>query len=174
MRVLVAVATRHGATAEIAAEISVGLRHAIPGWAIHVDQLAIDQVASLDQYDAVIIGSAIYGGRWLSPAVDFAAQRKDELRRMPLWLFSSGPVGDLTAPGQPAADQVESIASDTNAIEHRVFGGKIDYHDLDQGEHFAVRVMGIADGDFRDWAAVRAWVATIVERLSPLPTTQTG
>lgn len=166
MRVLVAVASRHGSTAEIAAEISKSLRHANAVEAIDADLRAVEEIATLDGYDAVILGSAIYGGRWLTTAVEFVARHEAELRQLPLWLFSSGPVGGPDAPGQQRAVDVESMARAINAVDYWVFGGKVDRRDLGLSEQLAFRLMRVPDGDFRDWAAVRAWTTEIVERLS--------
>ena len=54
-RVLVAYATKHGATAEIAEAIADELRHA----GHEADCLGAGEVTGLDSYDAAIIGSAV-------------------------------------------------------------------------------------------------------------------
>lgn len=51
-------------------------------------------VTSVEGYDAVVLGSAVYMGHWLELAVKFAETFVDELRRLPVWVFSSGPVGE--------------------------------------------------------------------------------
>ena len=132
---------------------------------IRVDNRAVDDVDSLDGYDAIIIGSAVYGGHWLAPAVEFATRHEQELRRMPLWLFSSGPLGQPSAPADEPTSDVASIARATNAVEHRMFGGRIDQGELRPTERAVVRTMGFPEGDFRDWAAVRAWVEQVVDQL---------
>ena len=165
MRVLVAVASRHGSTAEIASEISKNLRRYGDGVTIRVDNRAVDDIDSLDGYDAIIIGSAIYGGHWLAPAVEFATRHEEELRRRPLWLFSSGPLGEPDSRAQAPTSDVVSITRATDAIEHRMFGGRIDRGELGPAEQAVVRTMGFLDGDFRDWAAVRAWVERVVDQL---------
>jgi menaquinone-dependent protoporphyrinogen oxidase len=45
-------------------------------------------------FDAVVLGSAVYAGRWLDPARQYAALYADVLRARPVWLFSSGPIGN--------------------------------------------------------------------------------
>jgi menaquinone-dependent protoporphyrinogen IX oxidase len=56
-RVLVSAASRHGATAEIAQAIG----QALSGQGLTVAVIPPGDVGSLDGYDAVIIGSAVYG-----------------------------------------------------------------------------------------------------------------
>ena len=89
MHVLVTAASRHDATREIAEAIADGLNRR----GVDAEARPVDQVTSLDGFDAAVIGSAIYMGRWLQTARLFAAQHATALAAMPVWLFSSGPVG---------------------------------------------------------------------------------
>ena len=59
-RVLVAYGSRHGSTAEIAEAIAATLREA----GLAVDCRKAGEVDSLDGYDAVVLGSAVYMRRW--------------------------------------------------------------------------------------------------------------
>ena len=89
MRVLVTAASRHGSTAEIATIIAGILQTS------DIDAASIppEAVASVVDYDAVIIGSAVYAGQWLEPARAFVARHIDDLATRPVFLFSSGPLG---------------------------------------------------------------------------------
>lgn len=69
-RVLVAYATRHGATKEIAEALAGALRRD----GHPVDLRAADHVETLDPYDAAVLGSAVYYGHWLDPARDLATR----------------------------------------------------------------------------------------------------
>ena len=90
MKVLVTAASAHGSTAAIAR--AIGNELTAQGFA--VTALPPEQVRSIEEYDAIILGSAVYTGHWLKPANDFAAMFSEELAAKPVWLFSSGPVGD--------------------------------------------------------------------------------
>ncbi|MGH3734472.1 MAG: 2-oxoacid:acceptor oxidoreductase family protein [Micromonosporaceae bacterium] len=81
MRILVTVASRHGATTEIAERIGDQLRDALGQHdsAIRVEVRAADQPSQVDDYDAVVLGSAVYLGRWLEEARRFAKTHTDEL-----------------------------------------------------------------------------------------------
>ena len=64
MRVLVTSATKHGATGEIAQAIADTLRDQ----GLDPTVLEPEQVDTVDGYDAVVLGSAVYAGHWLKPA----------------------------------------------------------------------------------------------------------
>jgi len=164
MRVLVAVASRHGSTVEIAKKIADVLTAA----RIEAIVRLPDEVVSVEPYDAVILGSGVYAGRWLGSARQFVDREAEGLSRRPVWLFSSGPVGD---PAKPAAEpvDVEAIRKRTNARGHRVFNGKLDRQELGFGERAIVLAVHAAEGDFRSWEAVESWAADIAATLQATP-----
>ena len=160
MRVLVSVASRHGSTAEIADRIGEVLKAA----GIDADVRPPDQVASVAHYDGVILGSGVYAGRWLGPAKQLAERESADLKSRRVWLFSSGPVGD---PAKPAADpvDVDVVRKWTDAIDHRVFAGKLDRQELGFGERAIVLAVHAAEGDFRPWGDVTDWAEGIARTL---------
>lgn len=160
MRVLVAVASRHGSTAEIARKIGEVLASA----GIETDVRMPDDVESVATYDGVVLGSGVYAGRWLGAARAFVDREAAALASRPVWLFSSGPVGD---PARPAAEpvDVDAIRKRTNALDHRVFNGKLDRQALGFGERAIVLAVHAAEGDFRSWEAVTGWAAEIAATL---------
>ena len=92
MKVLVSAASKHGATAEIGDRIAAALRDALPA-GTDVDVVAAENVTTVDGYEAVVLGSAVYMGRWLDSARRLAETHAAELSTRPVWLFSSGPTG---------------------------------------------------------------------------------
>ncbi|WIY00449.1 flavodoxin domain-containing protein [Amycolatopsis mongoliensis] len=158
MKVLVAVATRHGATREIAENVANAVGSALTeaGAASLVEVRDAGLVHSVEGFDAVIIGSAVYMGHWLEPARKLAESFSDELRRVPVWLFSSGPIGEQHKPAE-APVVVEDLVRRLGARGHRLFGGKIDRHALHFPERAVVTALRVADGDNRDWPSIRAW-----------------
>ena len=162
VRVLVTAASRHGATIEIAQEIGRVLREAGLG----VDVEPIEDIEGVARYDGVIVGSAVYVGRWLPAAVDFVKAHRAELAERPVWLFSSGPIGSPepkpTTPPQDVADLAASI----EARDHSIFPGKIDRNRLSFGERTIVRVVRAPEGDYREWATIDAWAADIAGQLT--------
>ncbi len=164
MRVLVSAASRHGSTEEIAQELGKFLREGLP--TARVEVIPLDQVDSVDRYDAVVLGSAVYMGRWLEAAPQQVAAHAAALAGRQVWLFSSGPVGDPPKPEEEPVDVAE-LTRLTGARLHHVFPGRIDKGQLGLAERMVVRALYAPAGDFRDWPAVRAWAAEIAAVLQP-------
>ena len=135
MTVLVAAASKYGATAEIAEAIGRALRES----GVSADVRPVEQVGDLSGYTGVVLGSAVYLGRWLEPARRFVEEHADELAARPTWLFSSGPVGDPPKPEAGQAVQIEPLMAKTKARDHRLFAGKIDKGKLGFGERADAR-----------------------------------
>jgi menaquinone-dependent protoporphyrinogen oxidase len=165
MTVLVAAASKHEGTMGIAEAIAAELRMVGYG----ADVARIDDALRADRYDAVILGSAVYMGKWLPEALNFVNRNERTLREKPVWLFSSGPLGwDNPVPADGPAVAADLIAR-TGARDHRVFVGKLNKHELGFMERLAVRAVKAPDGDFRDWTAIRAWAQGIGLALAPRP-----
>lgn len=161
MKVLTAYASRHGSTREIAAAIAGELRNA----GHDVDFQDVANVTSLAGYDAVVVGSAVYIGKWLAEASAFVEKFESALTPLPVWLFSSGPLGAETPhpPGDP--EGIPELVNELGARDHQVFVGKLDKDDLGIGERVIVRMVKAPEGDFRDWDAIRAWAREIAASL---------
>ena len=88
MKVLVAYASKYGATAEIAEKIGQVLRQS----GLQVDVSPVKSANDLKSYDAVILGSAAYMFQWRPDAVSFLKKNQNLLAERPIWLFYSGPL----------------------------------------------------------------------------------
>lgn len=160
MKVLVSAASRHGASFEIAEAISATLA----GAGFQTAVLPPDAVTSLDGYDAVILGSSIYVGHWMDPAVNLIERFSREITAVPVWLFSSGPVGhEPRAEDDPA--NLADLVAQTGARGHRVFAGQVDRSRLGLGEKVLLTAVRAPEGDFRPWEEIRAWAAEIATAL---------
>jgi menaquinone-dependent protoporphyrinogen oxidase len=160
MKVLVTAATRHGSTEEIAALIARVLR--LRG--MDTAELRPADVEDVSSYDAIVLGSAVYAGRWLAPATSLVSRFQRQLVDRPVWLFSSGPVGSPLTPAQ--ALDASDVVTATGAIEHRLFAGKLDKSELGRLERAMVRMVRAPDGDYRDFGEVSHWAADIANALS--------
>jgi menaquinone-dependent protoporphyrinogen oxidase len=173
-RVLVVVASRHGATADIAAALAGSIADSDAGRAAGLSAVHFpaDQRPDPSPYDAVVIGSAVYAGRWLEPAREYMTQHADVLRTRQVWLFSSGPIGEPPFPPDEAYD-VAVLTSLTGAKGHRTFPGRLDKNRLSFGERAMVTAMRAPVGDFRNWDAVRRWGGEIAGQIAGIgkPTT---
>lgn len=174
MKVLVVYASRHGATEEIAQRIATGLTDA----GLDAAALAAAEARSVDDYDAFVVGSAVYMFHWMKEAVRFVKRHRETLAARPVWLFSSGPLGtdlvddegkDVLEEAEPKdLDELEAMA---HPREHRVFFGAWDPEAPAKGmaERFLKAMPASREslpaGDFRDWPAIDAWAAAIASEL---------
>jgi menaquinone-dependent protoporphyrinogen oxidase len=174
MRVLVAYASRTGFTKGIAEFIGEKLR----GRGVQVDVHPIDSVKNLEDYDAFVIGSAVYMFHWLKEAKSFVSKNRALLCTRPVWLFSSGPVGtkatdtqgrDLREVSGPR--EIDELREATRPHDHRVFFGGLDGTRLKGAMGFMYRMVrrgqaareSMPEGDFRDWQEIEAWANGIAE-----------
>jgi len=160
MKVLITVGSKHGATEEIGQAI----RDALAEAGLDAVALPPGQVESLAGYDAVVIGSGIYAGHWVAEAKHFVEEHADELRALPVWAFSSGPLGEPPKPDEDPADGL-AMAERSGAREHRVFAGKLDRAKLGFGERAIVGMVKAPYGDFRDWSTIHQWAEGIAQSL---------
>jgi menaquinone-dependent protoporphyrinogen oxidase len=157
VKVLVSTASRYGATAEIGEAIARGL-------SAHKLDVSIGSpahVASLDGYDAFVLGSAVYMGRWLDDARQLVQRVREERGARPVWLFSSGPVGDRSRKlvQQMGVDRNElaRLIEATGAREHKLFAGTLERRRLNRRQRAALLIMRGMEGDFRDWQDIARW-----------------
>jgi menaquinone-dependent protoporphyrinogen oxidase len=169
MKVLVSAASKHGATAGIAEELGKALDEALQERGIGssgevVDVRPAEEVSSVEDYDAVVLGSAVYAGHWLKPARELTERQANGLAGRQVWLFSSGPIGEPPKPEEEPVDVAE-IMEATGAREHRIFAGKIDRGRLGFAEKAVILALRAPEGDFRDWEAIRQWAEGIADTL---------
>lgn len=165
-RLLVAYASKHGATAEIAERIGEKLRRA----GLSVDVLSADRAGDPAAYAAVVLGSASYIGGWRKAAAKFLRDNERTLAARPVWLFSSGPTGA----GDPAAlmqgwrfpKALQPVADRIQPKEIAIFHGALDAKKLSWFERWIAKNVKAPLGDFRDWEAIESWAAKIYEAMT--------
>jgi menaquinone-dependent protoporphyrinogen oxidase len=160
MSVWVVVASKYGSTHEVAEAIADELRHAA-----EVEVRNTADVTDFEGADAVVLGSAIYGGRWLEPARRLVQERTEQLAARPTWLFSVGPIGDPPKPEEAGPEGISDVLEATKASAHEVFAGRLDFGSLRRVERLIVKALRAPEGDFRDWNAIRSWASRIAEQL---------
>jgi menaquinone-dependent protoporphyrinogen oxidase len=163
MRILVSAASRHGSTAEIAVRIAGTLRAALADDTV-VEVVPAGDVGEPSSYDAFVIGSAVYLGRWLKDARTLVGRIATHPPH-PVWLFSSGPVAAAAGPAEEPAE-IGALVQATHARDHRLFAGRLDRHQLGLGERAVVGAIRAPDSDVRDWDAITAWGTQIAAELS--------
>ena len=187
MTVLVAYASKYGATKGIAERIADKLRQ----MGKVVDVKPAGAVGDIGDYEAFVIGSAVYSGSWLPEAAEFVRSHSATLVVRPVWLFSSGPLGaDVKEPkgqekgtdefpGQikifgskrtihwPLPKEIVEFRSSIGPRDHEMFFGALDHKKLPFAERMAMLAVGGMEGDFRDWGSIDAWAEAIARQLTP-------
>lgn len=158
--VLVAYGTKNGSTAGIADLIVAALQ----ADGLTAKARPAGEVRSVEEYDAVVLGGALYAGRWHRDARRFVRRHSKALLGRPVWLFSSGPLDNSADSGEiPLVAQAATAATRVGAIEHVTFGGRL----TEDASGFIAKSMarnGKA-GDFRNPERIAAWAHTIATQL---------
>ena len=158
MRVLVTYASKHGSTQEVAERIASTLNEQ----GVRAELRPMNQVGVLDGYDGVVIGSAIYIGRWMREATQFVERFRPALAGRRVWLFSSGPLGDTPGVDPP---QIAELKTLLKVVEHRLFAGALRKERLSLLERALAKGVKAPYGDFRDWSQIDSWSASIAHDL---------
>jgi menaquinone-dependent protoporphyrinogen oxidase len=164
-RVLVTYGTKYGGTAEIAEKIGAVLRES----GLQVDVSRAGRAGEVGSYDAVVLGSAVYIGRWRKEAARFLIDNEAMLVGKPVWLFSSGPTGEgdpveLTQ-GWKFPGKLQPIADHIGPRDIALFHGVSDPGKLNFLEKWMLNNVKAPTGDYRDWEAIASWARGIAEAL---------
>jgi menaquinone-dependent protoporphyrinogen oxidase len=162
MSVLVAYASKHGSTEEIAGFIADRLRER----GIEAEPAPAQGVSDLSGVEAVILGSAVYLGSWMKEALEFVDRHLSTLRSIPVWLFSVGPLGTEIQDEEEQPKQLGELREKLRPRDHRLFFGALDRDKLGFGERMMVKAVKAPEGDFRDWDEIGAWADGIATELA--------
>ncbi len=164
-KVLVAYATRMGSTAEIAQAIGDELSQ----YGLRVTVSACADAGGVEQFDAVIVGSGLYIGRWDAAAVDFLDAQAAGLASRPTWLFQSGPCGDGAQDAKtPTPHKILKRTRRLGIDAPVTFGGRLQ-KSTSTGPVSRWLATGALAGDFRNWDDIRAWAADKADQLFRTP-----
>jgi menaquinone-dependent protoporphyrinogen oxidase len=165
IQVLVAYATKYGATVEIAEKIGQVLRQA----GLRTDVLPVGGISDPTPYKAVVLGSAVYLGQWRKEAVKFLQVHEKMLTERQVWLFSSGPTGEgdpveLTK-GWRFPEALQPIVDRIQPRGIAIFHGNVNMKKLNFIEKWMLKNVQTPLGDFRDWEAITSWATAIADVL---------
>ncbi len=158
-RILVAYASQHGSTAGVADAIG----KALADGGAAADVRPMKEVKDLAPYRAVVAGSAIHGGKWLPEAMDFVQAHQGELSRMPTAIFLVClTLASTTSPYRSqVADWQQPVRALVKPMAEGLFAGALSYKNYRLMDGLGMRIFGatikVGEGDYRDWAAIRAW-----------------
>lgn len=159
MRVLITWGSKHGGTTDIAEQIGHVLRER--GHDVHARPA---EVAPPPRgFHAVIIGGGLYANRWAAPARHYLEHHLVQLRHIPTWLFSSGPLDesadtlDLSPPRE-----IRGLMARIGAVDHMTFGGRLEKNVKGLTARALAREHA---GDWRNPDRIRAWAEEIADEL---------
>lgn len=167
-KVLVAYASKHHSTAEIAEAVAAELRDR----GLDVDCADAGDAADASGFDAVVLGSAVYMGRWRREARHYLKHNAQSLSERPFWIFSSGPVGEQAGED---FDENEKWLEPHKVLEqaeaagmrgHVVFGGRVPPDPGNFVERSMLKNTPEEFRDVRDWDEIRAWAASVARELA--------
>ncbi|WP_405521737.1 flavodoxin domain-containing protein [Streptomyces canus] len=159
--VLVAYGTTNGSTARIAEAVAEVLDK--EGLTARARPAA--SVEDLSDYDAVVVGGALYAGHWHKDARRFLRRHRRALAGRPLWLFSSGPLdASATERDIPPVPALRRAMTRLSARGHITFGGCLE--EGAKGRIAGMIVRNGKGGDFRDVTEIEHWAAQVAQELS--------
>ena len=158
-RVLIAYASSHGSTREVADRIGAVLR----ARGLDVSVMPARDVGHLRRLDAVILGGALYTGKLHREARSFLKRHEEDLARRALAVFALGPrtlePADVAA-SRTQLDRALGRFPKLAPLAVEVFGGVIDPSTL----RFPFSRMPASDA--RDWDAIEAWARDVADRFA--------
>ena len=162
-RILVAYASRAGSTGEVAEAIGKAL---CDGDAAVEVRLA-KEVADVSRYRAVVVGSAIYMGRWMSEAVKLVETHRDALSRVQVAYFTVCLTmkEDTAENRRTVAAYVDPVREIVQPVDEGLFAGALNYARQPFLYRLIIKQMGEPEGDYRNWEAIRAWAAGLTPQL---------
>ena len=171
---LVTYDTIHGSTAEVAEYIGDSLCDQ----GFRVDLRLLANVEDISEYDAIIVGSAIYQFTWLKDAKNFLKRNQATLAQLPTAYFIVGASMSVDTPENREAvkkafvDPVLEKFPEITPLSIGLFGGAVDfdanYYNL--FEWVVLKILGFILGytegaDWRNWDTIDAWSKELADEL---------
>ena len=178
MNILVAYASAHGSTAEVALKIGQLLGEK----GVNAVVANVKDVRSIQEFGGVVLGSAIHNGAMLKEMTSFIRAFSESLASKHVYLW----VNCIRVLEQYGEAHVldnyldHAVLDPLRILDIAVFAGKLDLTTVDWDERWALaaRYDGSTwpsnfDGDYRDWNKIHAWAVQVAAELLLLKPTQT-
>jgi len=164
--ILVAYSTRFGSTQEVGEAIAAALRER----GLEIEMLHMPKVRSLEGYDGVVLGTALYMFRLHKDACRFLSRHRKALAERPAAMFALGPIHDDPKEWEGARTQLDKELLKFpwfTPVATEIFGGKFDPAKLHFPWNLLPALNKLPASDVRDWTAIRAWENSLVAKLRP-------
>jgi menaquinone-dependent protoporphyrinogen oxidase len=160
--VLVAYASKHGTTREVAESIAGTLRQL----GLSVELLEAQKVRDVARFEAVVVGGGLYAGKWHADARRLLKRHRHALADKHLAVFGMGPDSLDESKVAESREQLEralTAVPELEPIAVTIFGGAL------KPENWRFPLNRLPAFDARDWDAIRAWAEEIAAKLAPVP-----
>ena len=164
--VLVAYATRHGSTQEVAGAVAASLRER----GLDVELQPAREVQGLERYQAIVLGTALYMFHFHKDARRFLARHRAALAERPVAIFALGPINDVEKEWQGVRAQFDKELAKfpwLAPVAKEVFGGKFDPAKLRFPYNLLPAHKRLPASDIRDWKAIHDWAGGVAGKLQP-------
>lgn len=175
MKILVAYASAHGTTGEVANFMA----RILENFGADVTCAPVEKVESVAEYDAFVLGSAIHEGVWLQGMLLFLDKFEAELMQKPVYFFVTC-IRIVEADGYEHVMKQYMYAPTLEKLKVRnvnAFGGAIQLNNINWDERWALglrydgtNLQSRLNADYRDWYSISAWVNNIAKDLELKPT----
>ena len=165
-KVLVAYASKHGTTREVAEWIARTLEEL--GLTVEID--AADHVHDVAPYDGVVVGGGLYTGRWHADARHLLKRHRRELTGKRFAVFGMGPdtlEDSKVAESRKQLDRALAATPELEPIAVTIFGGAL------RPESWPFPLNRLPAFDARDWEAISDWAGEVAAKLT-LPYRSSG
>ena len=168
---LIAYASEFGTTGKVAR--AVGEVFCQKGYM--VDTKCVKHVQDVYKYDAVVIGSAIHYDTWMSEATEFVTANQHILHALPVaYFFTCLALSKHTEKAEQKAkryaEKISSLVPYVKPVSVGRFAGVLDYSKMSflsrQIFKVGLSIMGVKEGDYRDWDAIRSWAKDLHGKLT--------
>ncbi|HQF62158.1 MAG TPA: flavodoxin domain-containing protein [Anaerolineaceae bacterium] len=166
-RIIVAYASIHGSTQEVAECIAETIREQ----GVIVDLQPASKVKTLEGYQGVILGSALYIGHMNKHALNFLSRFKNMISNgIPIAVFAGGPLKLEDDPQEIQGMLYQDLAKYPwlKPVSVELIGGRFD---PSKGVKFPWNLLpavkNMEASDIRDWNAIKKWAVNVSEQLLP-------
>ena len=158
-RILVTYASKAGSTGEVAQAIG----EALAKQGATVDVYPLEAVTRLEGYQAAVVGSAVRQARWVPAATKFVETNRSVLSQMPTAFFTCGMTlyEETEENRRKTLGFMDTVSRLVTPVAVGAFAGKMDYNKLSFFDRTMVKMIGVPEGDFRQWEAIRTWASSL-------------
>ena len=161
-KILIAYASEFGTTGEVA----VAIGDVLCQEGNTVETKWIKNVKDINNYDQVIIGSAIHTDNWMSEATEFVTANQHILSKLPVaYFFTCLALSKRNEQAERKAmeysDKLYAMVPQVKPVSVGRFAGVLDYSKWSFFSRLIAKgicsILRFKEGDYRDWNAIRAW-----------------